>query len=281
MQPNPCLNQHFCPGSQDSAKPWEENQQHTDKLKSQKRKIIWFNFKLFFSPCCPVQQCSESVSEMKIALLETFFYFFGALWFRPAWNRSVGSTMGFTSIQHPILRIFHTFQSHIPHPAPQVLQEKKSTCHKCWQRKAFSEGSLIQRKAESWWLPASEGACKNKPVGLPPLEAEGAEAAAHPCSDLGRQGFLAAFSSTWRWLMEATAWLCVKCPQRWTFHTEGAFQPQAPQCCWNCLAQPSSASHPSLFSPFCSFLALKNLLICCTNCWSINYATEIKTSILM
>lgn len=281
MQPNPRLNQHFCPGSQDSAKPWEENQQHTDKLKSQKRKIIWFNFKLFFSPCCPVQQCSESISEMKIALLETFFYYFGVLWFRPAWNRSAGSTMGFTSIQHPILRIFHTFQSHIPHPAPQVLQEKKSTCHKCWQRKAFSGESLIQRKAESWWLPASEGACRNKPVGLPPLEAEGAEAAAHPCSDLGRQGFLAAFSSTWRWLMEATAWVYVKCPQHWTFHTEGAFQPQAPRCSWNCLAWPSSASHPALFSPFCSFLALKKLLIRCTNCWSINYATEIKTNILM
>lgn len=76
MQPNPRLNQHFCPGSQDSATPWEENQQHTDKLKSQKRKIIWFNFKLFFSPCCPVQQCSESVSEMKIALLETFLNYF-------------------------------------------------------------------------------------------------------------------------------------------------------------------------------------------------------------
>lgn len=240
MQPNPRLNQHFCPGSQDSATPWEENQQHTDKLKSQKRKIIWFNFKLFFSPCCPVQQCSESVSEMKIALLETFFYFFFLLF----WGVAVQTSLESLCWQHNGIHRYPTPNPPdfphvpIPHSSPcsPGATGKKSIWHKCWQRKAFSEGSLIQRKAESWWLPASEGACRNKPVGLPPLEAEGAEAAAHPCSDLGRQGILAAFSSTWRWLMEATAWVCVKCPQHWTFHTEGAFQPQAPRCCWNCLA---------------------------------------------
>lgn len=115
MQPNPRLNQHFCPGSQDSATPWEENQQHTDKLKSQKRKIIWFNFKLFFSPCCPVQQCSESVSEMKIALLETFLnYFFiilgccgsdqpGITLLAAQWDSQVSNTQssGFSTRSNP------------------------------------------------------------------------------------------------------------------------------------------------------------------------------------
>lgn len=149
MQPNPRLNQHFCPGSQDSATPWEENQQHTDKLKSQKRKIIWFNFKLFFSPCCPVQQCSESVSEMKIALLETFFYFFFLLF----WGVAVQTSLESLCWQHNGI---HRYPTPNPPDFPHVPIPHSSPCSPGATGKKEHLTQMLTKESFFWGVSDSE-----------------------------------------------------------------------------------------------------------------------------
>lgn len=78
------------------------------------------------------------------------------------------------------------------------------------------------------------------------------------------------FSQRW-WLVKVTGWVCFKCPEHWTFHTEGAFQQHASLCWLNRLDPSNHLPLVRLFSAHLLISCIK-LLIHCTNCWSINYA---------
>lgn len=65
------------------------------------------------------------------------------------------------------------------------------------------------------------------------------------------------FSQHGRWLMEVTGWVCFKCPEHWTFHTEGAFQQHASLCWLNCLDWTNHLPFTRLFSAHLLFFLHK------------------------